>query len=238
MAKVISLKASARKSGKKGAARAARRDGQVPGVIYGGEKEPQPVALDYKQLWKAVETGRFLSTLVDVEIGSDKVRAIPRDIQFDVVRDRVIHVDFLRLGAGQRISVAVPVHFSNHEASPGLKRGGVLNIVRHEIELYCPADNIPEQIEIDLTGWEIGGSIHISHVKLPPNVQPVISDRDFTIATIAGAGGKEEEEPTVETEAVAATPTAEVPATAQKAPAAAAAAAPPAKGGGEKEKKK
>ena len=237
MAKVISLKASARKSGKKGAARATRRDGQVPGVIYGGEKEPQPVALDYNQLWKAVETGRFLSTLVDVEIGGERVRAIPRDLQFDVVRDRVIHVDFLRLGAGQRISVAVPVHFSNHEASPGLKRGGVLNIVRHEIELYCPADSIPEQIEIDLTGWEIGGSIHISHVKLPPNVQPVISDRDFTIATVAGAGGKEEETTTEAETVAAATPTTEVPATAQKAPvAAAAAAAQPAKGGGEKKK--
>jgi large subunit ribosomal protein L25 len=236
MARVISLQASARKSGNKGAARAIRRDGQVPGVIYGGEKEPQSVALDYNQLWKAVETGRFLSTLVEVEIGGDKVRAIPRDLQFDVVRNRVIHVDFLRLGAGQRISVAVPVHFSNHEASPGLKRGGVLNIVRHEIELYCPADNIPEQIEIDLAGWEIGGSIHISHVNLPSNVQPVISDRDFTIATIAGAGGKEEEETTPEAEAVVATPTAEVPATAQKAPPAAAAAAQPAKGAGEKKK--
>jgi large subunit ribosomal protein L25 len=236
MAKVISLQASARNSGNKGAARAIRRDGQVPGVIYGGEKEPQSVALDYNQLWKAVETGRFLSTLVEVEIGGDKVRAIPRDLQFDVVRNRVIHVDFLRLGAGQRISVAVPVHFSNHEASPGLKRGGVLNIVRHEIELYCPADNIPEQIEIDLAGWEIGGSIHISHVNLPSNVQPVISDRDFTIATIAGAGGKEEEETTPEAEAVVAAPTAEVPATAQKAPPAAAAAAQPAKGAGEKKK--
>jgi large subunit ribosomal protein L25 len=236
MARVISLQASARKSGNKGAARAIRRDGQVPGVIYGGEKEPQSVALDYNQLWKAVETGRFLSTLVEVEIGGDKVRAIPRDLQFDVVRNRVIHVDFLRLGAGQRISVAVPVHFSNHEASPGLKRGGVLNIVRHEIELYCPADNIPEQIEIDLAGWEIGGSIHISHVNLPSNVQPVISDRDFTIATIAGAGGKEEEETTPEAEAVVAAPTAEVPATAQKAPPAAAAAAQPAKGAGEKKK--
>jgi large subunit ribosomal protein L25 len=233
MAKVISLKASARKAGSKGAARATRRDGLVPGVIYGGEKEPQLVALPYNELWKAVESGRFLSTLVDVELGSDKVRAIPRDVQFDVVSDRVIHVDFLRLGAGQRISVAVRVHFSNHEASPGLKRGGVLNVVRHEVELYCPADNIPEQIEIDLTGWEIGGSIHISHVKLPPNVRPVIADRDFTIATIAGAGGGQEEV-VAEVEGVAAVPT-EVPATAQKVPAAAAAAAP-AKAAGEKKK--
>jgi large subunit ribosomal protein L25 len=235
MAKVISLKASARKSGSKGAARATRRDGLVPAVIYGGEKEPQAVALPYAELFKAVSSGRFLSTLVDVEIGGDKIRAIPRDLQFDVVRDRVIHVDFLRLGAGQRISVAVPVHFSNHEASPGLKRGGVLNVVRHEIELYCPADNIPEQIEIDLAGWEIGGSIHISHVKLPPNVQPVITDRDFTVATIAGAGGKEETTPEAEAATAAATPT-EVPATAQKAPPGAAAAAQPAKASGEKKK--
>jgi large subunit ribosomal protein L25 len=236
MAKVISLKASARKAGSKGAVRATRRDGLVPGVIYGGEKEPQLVALPYNELWKAVETGRFLSTLVEVEVGSDKVRAIPRDLQFDVVRDRVIHVDFLRLGAGQRISVAVPVHFSNHEASPGLKRGGVLNIVRHEIELYCPADNIPEQIEIDLAGWEIGGSIHISHVKLPPNVHPVIADRDFTVATIAGAGGGQEEPTTTEAEAAVATAPTEVPATAQKVPPAAPAAAPPAKASGEKKK--
>jgi large subunit ribosomal protein L25 len=237
MAKVISLKASARKGGSKGAARATRRDGLVPGVIYGGEKEPQLVALAYNDLLKAVETGRFLSTLVDVELGGEKVRAIPRDLQFDVVRDRVIHVDFLRLGAGQRISVAVPVHFSNHEASPGLKRGGVLNIVRHEIDLYCPADSIPEQIEIDLAGWEIGGSIHISHVKLPSNANPVIADRDFTIATIAGAGGGQEEVTTEAEETAAAAP-AEVPATAQKAPptAAAAATTPPAKVSGEKKK--
>ena len=234
MAKVISLKASARKAGSKGAARATRRDGLVPGVIYGGEKEPQLVALPYNELRKAVESGRFLSTLVDVELGNDKVRAIPRDLQFDVVTDRVIHVDFLRLGAGQRISVAVPVHFSNHEASPGLKRGGVLNVVRHEVELYCPADNIPEQIEIDLTGWEIGGSIHISHVKLPPNVRPVIADRDFTIATVAGAGGGQVEVVAV-AEGVAAVP-AEVPATAQKVPTPAVAAATPAKAAGEKKK--
>jgi large subunit ribosomal protein L25 len=236
MAQVISLKASARKAGSKGAARAARRDGLVPGVIYGGEKEPQLVALAYNELWKAVESGRFLSTLVDVEVGGDKVRAIPRDLQFDVVRDRVIHVDFLRLGAGQRISVAVPVHFSNHEAAPGLKRGGVLNVVRHDVELYCPADAIPEQIEIDLTGWEIGGSIHISHVKLPPNVQPVIADRDFTIATIGGAGGGQEEAPAVAEAAAATAAPTEVPATAQKAPTAAPPAAQPAKGSAEKKK--
>jgi large subunit ribosomal protein L25 len=237
MAKVVNIKASARSGGSKGAVREVRRQGEVPGVIYGGKKEPQLVSLNYNELWKAIENGRFLSTLVDVEIGGEKVRTIPRDIQFEPVRDRIIHVDFLRLGADQRISVAVPVHFSNHEASPGLKRGGVLNIVRHEIELNCPQDSIPEQIEIDLSGWEIGGSIHISHVKLPANCQPVIADRDFTIATIAGAGGKEEPTPAEVEAAAISAPSTEVLATAQKAPAAA--TAPPAAkapAGGEKKK--
>jgi large subunit ribosomal protein L25 len=223
MAKVVSLKATARARSSKGAARAERREGRVPGVIYGGKKEPQLVSFAYNELWKYVETGRFLSTLVDLEMGEEKVRTIPRDIQFDPIRDHVIHVDFLRLGAGQRISVEVPVHFSNHEASPGLKRGGVLNIVRHEVELYCPADAIPDQIEIDLTGREIGDSVHISAVKLPEGVSPTITDRDFTIATIAGAGGAD---PEPEAAAVAA----EAPAAAAKGAAPAKGAAAPAKG--------
>ncbi|MFO1090552.1 MAG: 50S ribosomal protein L25/general stress protein Ctc [Hyphomicrobiales bacterium] len=231
MAKVVSLKATARTRSSKGAARAVRREGLVPGVIYGGKAEPQLVSFAYNELWKHVETGRFLSTLVDLEIGGDKVRTIPRDVQFDPVRDHVVHVDFLRLGAGQRISVEVPVHFSNHEASPGLKRGGVLNIVRHEIDLYCPADSIPDQIEIDLTGLEIGHSIHISAIKLPEGVKPAVAERDFTIATIAGTVAEE-----VEPAAAAA---AEAPAAGAKpgaAPAAAAgakgAAAPAAAAGG------
>ena len=223
MAKVVSLKATARVRGSKGAARAERREGRVPGVVYGGRTEPQLVSFVYNELWKHVETGRFLSTLVDLDIGEEKVRTIPRDIQFDPIRDHVIHVDFLRLGAGQRISVEVPVHFSNHEASPGLKRGGVLNIVRHEIDLYCPADAIPDQIEIDLTGREIGDSIHISAIQLPEGVTPTIATRDFTIATIAGVGA--------ETEPAAAAATAEAPAAPAKGAAAPAkGAAAPAKG--------
>ena len=217
MAKVVSLKATARARSSKGAARAERREGRVPGVVYGGKTEPQLVSFVYNELWKHVETGRFLSTLVDLDIGEEKVRTIPRDIQFDPIRDHVIHVDFLRLGAGQRISVEVPVHFSNHEASPGLKRGGVLNIVRHEIDLYCPADAIPDQIEIDLTGREIGDSIHISAIQLPEGVTPTIATRDFTIATIAGVGAEAEPE--------AAATTAEAPAAGAKG------AAAPAKGG-------
>lgn len=217
MAKVVSLKATARARSSKGAARAERREGRVPGVVYGGKKDPQLVSFVYNELWKHVETGRFLSTLVDLDIGEEKVRTIPRDIQFDPIRDHVIHVDFLRLGAGQRISVEVPVHFSNHEASPGLKRGGVLNIVRHEIDLYCPADAIPDQIEIDLTGREIGDSIHISAVTLPDGVTPTIATRDFTIATIAGVGAEAEPE--------AAAATAEAPAAAAKGGAAPAAGA-------------
>ncbi len=126
-----------------------------------------------------------MSHVLDVEVGGKKERVIPRDVQFEPVRDFIIHVDFLRLGKNATVTVDVPVHFHNHEASPGLKAGGVLNIVRHEVELVCPADAIPEQLDIDLTGYEMGTSIHISAVKLASNVKPTITDRDFTIATIA-----------------------------------------------------
>ncbi len=200
MAKTIQLAVKARDRAGKGAARAERRQNRVPGVIYGDKKTPQLISADYKSLWTHVQTGRFLSTLVDLDVDGTKVRTIPRDIQFDPVRDTLVHVDFLRLGKGQRIAVEVPVHFLNHDQAPGIKRGGALNVVRHEVELFCPAESIPDQIEIDLTGFNIGDSIHISYVKLPEGVTPTISDRDFTIATIAGAGpeieeGEEEEAP-------------------------------------------
>jgi large subunit ribosomal protein L25 len=155
------------------------------------------------------------------------VRAIPRDIQFEPVRDFISHVDFLRLGKGARIHVEVPVHFKNHVDSPGIKKGGVLNIVRHEIDLYCPADFIPEEILIDLTGLEIGDSIHASAVKLPENVTPAIREKDFTIATIAAPAGLKEEEEAAAAAAAAEAPATEVPATAQKAPPAAPGSAPP-----------
>ena len=216
MAKIIQLKAAARQRAGKGAARAVRREGLVPGVIYGDRKEPQLVAMGYQALWQHVQTGRFLSTLVDLDVDGTTVRAIPRDVQFEPVRDFIIHVDFLRLGAGARITVEVPVRFDHSEAAPGIKRGGVLNVVRHEVELYCPADAIPDELVLDLTGLEIGDSIHISDVKLPEGTAPTITDRDFTIATIAApAGLKEEAREAAEAGAEEEEPS-EVPATAQK----------------------
>lgn len=230
MPKIVQLKAAARSRAGKGAARAVRREGRVPGVLYGDKKDAQTISLAYRDLQPHVNTGRFLATLVDLDVDGDVVRAIPRDVQFESVRDFITHVDFLRLGPNARIHVEVPVHFRNQDLSPGIKKGGVLNIVRHEIDLYCPADSIPEEIVIDLAGVDLGDSIHISAVKLPENVTPAIRERDFTIATIAApAGLKEEEE-----EAAAAAATAEAapvageapPAAAQKAPAAGAPAAP------------
>ncbi|WP_137389711.1 50S ribosomal protein L25/general stress protein Ctc [Rhodoligotrophos defluvii] len=193
MAQTHALTAVVRDRAGKGAARAVRRQGRVPGVIYGAKQEPQLISLAYKDLMKEVETGRFLSTIYTLDVNGDKVQVLPRDVQFEPVRDFLIHVDFLRVAKDSHITVAVPVVFANEERSPGIKRGGVLNIVRHEIELDCPADNIPEEITIDLTGTDIGDSIHISAVKLPEGVKPTITDRDFTIATIATpAAGVEE----------------------------------------------
>jgi large subunit ribosomal protein L25 len=229
MSKIIKLKATARGGAGKGAARAVRRQGLVPGVVYGDKKEPQNISFIYKELQPHVNTGRFMSTLVDLEVDGTVVRAIPRDVQFEPVRDFISHVDFLRLGKNARIHVEVPVHFKNHLDSPGLKKGGVLNIVRHEIDLYCPADFIPDEILIDLTGLEIGASIHASAVKLPENVTHAIRERDFTIATIAAAAGLKEAEEEAAA-AAAETPATEVPATAQKAPPAAPGSAPPAAG--------
>lgn len=218
MAKTIQLAATARDRAGKGAARATRREGRVPAVIYGDKKEPQLISLSYRELWPHVQTGRFLSTLVDVSVDGTAVRAIPRDIQLDPVRDHVIHVDFLRLGAGARIAVEVPVHFRNQEASPGIKRGGVLNVVRHEVELYCPAEAIPEELVVDLTGLDIGDSVHISHIQLPEGTQPTITGRDFTVATIAAPAGIKEDLKTEAETAEGETPEGEVPATAQKQP--------------------
>ena len=185
MAETQTLKAEAREKGSKGAVRSLRRQGRVPAVIYGDKKSPELITVSYKDVSALYQTGTFMSHTLDVEIGGKTERVIPRDVQFEPVRDFIIHVDFLRLGKNATIVVDVPVHFHNNEASPGLKAGGVLNIVRHEIELTCPADAIPEQIDIDLKGYEMGDSIHISAVKLPAKVKPTITDRDFTIATIA-----------------------------------------------------
>src|SRR4029450_12015177 len=162
MSKIVQLQATARSRAGKGAARAIRREGRVPGVLYGDKKEPQNLSFAYSDLSPHVNTGRFLATLVDLDVDGAVVRAIPRDIQFESVRDFITHVDFLRLGPHARLHVEVPVHFKNQDQSPGIKKGGVLNIVRHEIDLYCPADFIPEEIVIDLAGVDLGDSIHSS----------------------------------------------------------------------------
>jgi large subunit ribosomal protein L25 len=218
MSKIVQLKAAARAKAGKGAARAVRREGLVPGVVYGDKRDAQNISMQYGDLLAHVKTGRFLSTLVDLELDGQTVRAIPRDLQFEPMKDRIIHVDFLRLGKDARIAVDIPVHFKNQEQSPGIKAGGILNIVSHEVALYCPADFIPDDIVVDLTGLHIGQSVHLAQIKLPANVTAVSRD-DITLATIS-AMGKEEEIP------VEAPTAAEVPATAQKAPAEGAAAAP------------
>jgi large subunit ribosomal protein L25 len=192
MAEAIELKAWSRASTGKGAAREVRREGRVPGIIYGGKDEPQSVALEFKDISRQIQTGHFQSTIFMLDVEGSKVRVIPRGVQLDPVRDFPIHVDFMRLAKDAMVTVDVPVHFLNEGASPGLKRGGVLNVVRHDIPVRCPADAIPEFFEIDLTGLEIGDSVHISTVKLPENVTPTITDRDFTVATIVGRAAEEE----------------------------------------------
>ncbi len=191
MANVIEMKAERRQQGGKGAARRLRKAGRVPGVIYGGGEAPEMIHVNFVDLLKQVNTGTFESTLVDVDVEGKKVRTIPRDVQLDPVRDFPIHVDFLRVGKGTRIAVEVPVEYINEEQSPGLKRGGALNVVRHEVELYVDAENIPEKIVVDLTGLEIGDVVHISNVQLPEGAVPVIQDRDFTLATITGRAAAE-----------------------------------------------
>lgn len=193
MSNVVELKAAARDRVGKGAARAVRRDGRVPAVIYGDKQTPDPIAIDAHELGRLLKTGSFMTTLFTIDVDGKKTRAIPRDIQFDPVRDTAVHVDFLRLGIGTRITVWVPVHFTNEEASPGIKRGGVLNVVRHEVEVSCLADQIPDAIVADLSGFDIGDSLHISAVALPEGVMPTITDRDFTVATIAAPAGLKEE---------------------------------------------
>jgi len=184
MAEIITLEAQARDRVGKGAARATRRAGLVPAVIYGDKKEPVAISLDPKVLTRAYLRGGFLSHLVDLKLGDGTHRTLPRDVQLHPVTDEILHVDFVRVGAGTRTHVNVAVTFDNQDKSPGLKRGGVLNIVRHEVELVCAADAIPERLHVDVTGYDIGDSIHISAVKLPEGTSPAIADRDFTIATI------------------------------------------------------
>jgi len=188
------LKAEARDRVGKGSARAIRRNGQVPAVIYGGKEPPLSIALSYKDVYYKIHGGGFMTTVATIDVNGQKIRVLPKDYQLDPVKDMPLHVDFLRVTSGSVVTVAVPVHFENEDKSPGLTRGGVLNVVRHEVELVCPADAIPDALTVDLAGLQIGDSVHISAVTLPANTRPVIVDRDFTIATIAGSSALKPEQ--------------------------------------------
>ena len=184
MSDLLTLPAETREQAGKGASRALRRAGRVPAVIYGGKEEPKTIHVEEKELVRQLGTGHFANSIVMIEIDGKSVRTLPKDVAFHPVSDRPLHVDFLRLSKDAKVEVLVPVLFTNEDASPGLKKGGVLNVVRHELELTCDAGKIPSEIEIDVTGREVGDSIHISHVKLPAGAASTITDRDFTIATI------------------------------------------------------
>jgi large subunit ribosomal protein L25 len=204
MSDQLTLSAEARERAGKGASRALRREGRVPCVIYGNNEDPQSIHVEEKALMKALHTGHFMNSVVMIDAGGKgAIRTLPKDVAFHPVTDRPLHVDFLRISEHAKITVAVPVHFDNEEASPGLKRGGVLNIVRHELELSCDAAEIPSEIRIDLTGLEVGDSIHISAVTLPKGVTSAIDDRDFTIATVVAPSALKSTEGDNETEAAA-----------------------------------
>jgi large subunit ribosomal protein L25 len=203
MAETPVLEAVARAGVGKGAARSARREGFVPGVIYGGGEEPQPINVKYNVLLKQLKAGRFLSTLINVQVDGKDNKVICRGVQRDVVKDLPTHVDFLRLSDRSRIALFIPVEYVNRDKSPGLKRGGVLTEVRPEIELMVTAGDIPEKIVIDLTGAEINDTIHISAVTLPAGATPTITDRDFAIASIQAPSGLRSEEGEGEGEAAA-----------------------------------
>lgn len=205
MAEVTSFEARPREVGTKGAVRSLRRSGWVPGVVYGDSADQVLIALESRVLRRAMLSARFGSSLCQLELDGKTFRVLPREVQTDPVTDEPIHIDFMRVARGGRVTVTVPVSFRGEDESPGLKRGGVLNIVRREVELVCPADAIPEAIVFDLTQADINDSIHFSQATLPSNVEPTITDRDFTVASVSAPTlTPEEEEP--EEEAAAAEP--------------------------------
>lgn len=202
MSETLTLSAETRERVGKGASRALRRDGRVPAVIYGDKKEPVSIHLNERELMKALMTGHFMNSVIMIEgVGKAAIRTLPKDVTFDVVTDRPVHADFLRISEHAKVTVAVPVVFVDEETSPGVKRGGVLNIVRHELELVCDAAMIPDQVEISLAGLDVGDSLHISAVTLPKGVESAITDRDFTIATVVAPSALKSAEGETETTA-------------------------------------
>src|ERR1700675_3790546 len=192
MATVKELKATARPAGGKGAARAERRAGRVPGVIYGNNEPPVTISVDDAELRQRILPGRFLTTIYDIDLEGQKHRVIPRDFHLDAVRDFPLHVDFMRLGEGATIRVSVPLHVQNAEAAPGVKRGGTVNIVTHTIDLVCSVDNIPQYVEADVSSLEISHSLHLSDIKLPAGTKSLLRD-DVTLVTIVPPSGYAEE---------------------------------------------
>lgn len=203
MSDTYELTAEARERVGKGSARQLRRNGKVPAVIYGDGKPPVAIALSYKDVYYKIHGGGFLTTVATVDVSGEKYKVLPKDFQLDPVRDFPMHVDFLRIGKGTVVTVEIPCNFVGEDDSPGLTRGGVLNVVRYTIEMNCPADAIPDSIDVSVAELDIGDGVHISSVKLPEGAVPTITDRDFTIATVAApASLKAEEEEGAEGEEI------------------------------------
>jgi len=202
MSAVKQIQAVARDRVGKGAARAVRRQGQVPAVIYGGSEPATPIALDFNQTKQMIFAGHFLTTIFEIDVDGRTTRAIPRDYQLDPVRDFPVHVDFLRLSEGQTLRVTVPVHVVGQENSPGLKRGGTLQVVGHAVELLVPADAIPDAVEVSVAALDIGGTAHLSDIVLPPGAKPLAQD-DVTLVTVVAASGLHEDTTTGDAAAAA-----------------------------------
>ena len=180
-----SLEASIRKTTTKGELNSLRKNDQVPAIVYGGKEENQKISLSKKQVQFLIDQENFLSKIISINIDGNQINVLPREVNYDPISDNPIHIDFLRIVKGAKVIIEIPVKFINTEKSPGLKRGGVLNIVRRSVELKCPTETIPDELVVDLDGLEIGTSIKISSIKLPENVNPTIQGRDFVIATVA-----------------------------------------------------
>ena len=204
-----SIEASIRSTKTKGEINSLRQKGEVPAIIYGGTEENQKISLSKKQVQYLIDQENFLSKIISVKIDDKSINVLPRDVSFDPISDDPIHIDFLRIVKGAKVILEIPVKFINNENSPGLKRGGVLNIVRRNIELICPTENIPTELVVDLDGLEIGTSIKISSINLPENVKPTIQGRDFVIATVAAPTVFKEPEKPAEAEAAEGTGEAE-----------------------------
>jgi large subunit ribosomal protein L25 len=193
MSEQLTLSAETRERAGKGASRVLRREGRVPAVVYGNNETPLSIHVEEKALVKALSGGHFMNSVVMIEAGAAPVRTLPKDVQFHPVTDRPLHVDFLRISEHAKVTVAVPIRFTDEDESRGIKRGGVLNQVRHDLELVCDAAEIPEEVPISLAGMDIGDSLHISAVTLPKGTESAITDRDFTIATIVAPSGVKSE---------------------------------------------